>query len=46
MTDAYMFGESGVRGGMTEQARAHRTLPEEIGPIRVIVDYALFDNSD
>lgn len=42
LTDALMHGELGVRGGTTEEEREDRTLPKEIGPVKVIVDYALF----
>ena len=44
LTDAYMYGEKGVRGGMTEEARTYRTLPDEVGPVTIIVDYNLFDD--
>ncbi len=44
LTDAYMYGERGVRGGLTEEARRYRTIPDEIGPVKVIVEYALFDD--
>ena len=42
LTDALMHGELGVRGGLTEKEREDRTLPKEIGPVKVVVDYALF----
>jgi WhiB family redox-sensing transcriptional regulator len=42
LTDALSYGEKGIRGGMTEQDREQRTLPDRVGSVKVVVDYALF----
>lgn len=42
LTDALLYGETGVRGGKTEQEREAKTIPKQIGSVRVEVDYALF----